>query len=115
MLNVYIYHRWPTPSAFTSVAEYRWFDDALPQRHYFQILPLEVLLEILANCPVSAVVNLSSTCCSCRNFFMTPAVLNTILREAVLSPTGSMRLVSIHQYGHSYRLHLLGGFFRLGA
>jgi len=46
---------------------------------------------MLAHCPVSAVVNLSSTCRSSRNFFMAPKVLNTILRAAMLSPTGSLR------------------------
>lgn len=99
MLNVYIDNRWPTPSSI-SVAEHQRFDDAFPQRH-FDVLPLEILLEILAYCPVSAVVNLSSTCRSCRNFFMAPEVLNTILRAFVLSPTGSLRLVSIHQHRHS--------------
>jgi F-box domain len=101
ILNVCIDYRWPTPSSI-SVTEYKRFDHALPQRYFFEVLPLEILLEVLADCSVSAIVNLSSTCRSCRNFFMAPEILNTILRAAVLSPTGSLRSVTIHGHAHSY-------------
>jgi len=80
---------WPTPSSI-AIAECRRFEDALPQGHFHR-LPLEILLDIVADCPLSTVVNLSATCHFIRNVLMGTQVLNAILRSAVLSPGGSLR------------------------
>jgi len=86
-------YRWPTPSS-TPVVECRQFEDALPQG-YFHRLPLEILLDVVADGPMSTVVNLSTTCRFIYNFFMDSGVLNAILRAAVLSHMGSLRLVVV--------------------
>jgi len=53
------YNRWPTPSSIP-VVEYQKFEDTLPPGHFHR-LPLEILLDIVADCPVSSVVSLSTT------------------------------------------------------
>ena len=91
MLKVDVNFRWPTPSSMP-IVELKRFEDALPQG-YFHRLPLDILLHILADCPVSTVTNLSTTCRSIHNFIVNTEVLNAVLRSAMLSPTGSLRSV----------------------
>jgi F-box domain len=91
MLKVDVNFRWPKPSSMPIVERGR-FEDALPQG-YFHRLPLDILLYIVADCPVATVVNLSTTCRSIHNFITNTEVLNAVLRSAMLSPKGSLRSV----------------------
>jgi F-box domain len=91
MLKVDVNFRWPKPSSMPIVERGR-FEDALPQG-YSHRLPLDILLYIVADCPVATVVNLSTTCRSIHNFITNTEVLNAVLRSAMLSPKGSLRSV----------------------
>jgi hypothetical protein len=80
---------WPTPQSM-NIPKYKQFEHATTQG-YFHILPVEILLDIFKDLPISSILALSTTCQFVRNYFTNFDVLNAILRAAVLSPTGSLR------------------------
>lgn len=86
-----IKNRWPSPT-LTASSQYIRFKDtdtqALP-------ISLDVLLEIVAHAPISAVLSLASTCRGLRNWLTSTEVMNSILRASVL--LGSLRYVVVSQ------------------
>ena len=89
-MNIFLNSRWPNPPE--NWTRYLLFEDVLPQG-YFHRLPLEILLDIAADLPISTMLMLSTTCRFLRNLFVDTEVLNAILRQTVLSRTGPLRYV----------------------
>jgi hypothetical protein len=75
--------RWPLPS---EAPQQPYFTEYTPEGNStstFSKLPIELLLVILSQTPLTSYLSLSSTCKSLRSLFTTPDFANRVMKESI--------------------------------